>query len=72
MGSRTIESDIYILSITGVKDSRRSGMSQSCFFGHNIGHAKSVCFRFESGISLRYLEITLSSLVYSLIYSRKK
>ena len=50
MGSRTIESDIYILSITGVKDSRRSGMSQSCFFGHNIGHAKSECFRFESAI----------------------
>ena len=50
MGSRTIESDIYILSITGVKDSRRSEMSQSCFFGPNSGHAKSVCFRFDSAI----------------------
>ena len=50
MGSRTIETDIYILSNTGVNDSRRSEMSQSCLFGHKIGLAKSVCFRFESAI----------------------
>ena len=33
-----------------VKDSRRSEMSQSCFFGDKIGHAKSVAFRFYSTI----------------------
>ena len=33
-----------------VKDSRRSGMSQSWYFGDKIGHAKSVGFRFYSAI----------------------
>ena len=33
-----------------VKDSRRSGMSQSCFFGDKIGHAKSIGFRFYSAV----------------------
>ena len=62
-----------------VKDSRRSGMYQSWHFWNNIGHPKSVGFRFysaiwrsESWISSRCLEITLSSLIYSLTYSRKK
>ena len=47
-----------------VKDSRRSGMSQSCFFWDKIGHAKflgfwfySAIWRSESRISSRYLEI---------------
>ena len=48
-------------------------------FGDKIGHAKSVGFRFysavwrsESRLSLRYLEITLTSLIYSLTYSMRK
>ena len=59
-----------------LKDSRRSGMSQSCFFGDKIGHAKSVGFWFysaiwrsESRISSRYLEVNSVSLIYSLTYS---
>lgn len=44
------------------KDSRRSGMSQTCFRMPQS----------ESGISSRYLDITSSSLIYSLFYSRKK
>ena len=32
------------------KHSRRSGMSQSCFFSDEIGHAKSVGFRFYSAL----------------------
>ena len=59
-----------------VKDSRSSGMSQSCFFCDKIGHAKSVGLRPESAIWLSesritsgYLEITSSSLIYYLIYS---
>ena len=62
-----------------VKDSRRSGMSQICFYGDKIGHAESVGFRFylaiwwsESQISSRYLEITSISSLYSLTYWRKK
>ena len=48
-----------------VKGSRRSGMSQSCFFVDKTGHAKSVGFRFsstiwrnKSRINSRYLEVT--------------
>ena len=59
-----------------VNYSRHSGMSQSCFLGDKIGHAKSVGFRFvlavwrrESRISAIYLEITS---IYSLTHSRKK
>ena len=33
-----------------VKDSRLSGMSQSCFFWDKIGHTKSVGFRFYSAV----------------------
>ena len=58
-----------------LKDSRRSGMYQSCFFWDKIGHAKSVGFWFysaiwrsESRISSR-LEVTSISLIYSLTYS---
>ena len=57
-----------------VKDSRRSGM-----YFDKIEQAKSVGFRFysaicrsESRISSRYLEITSTSLIYSLTFSRKK
>ena len=57
---------ILIIIITRVerqeKDSRRSGMSQSCFW----------MSRKERGISSRYLEITASSSIFSLFYSRKK
>ena len=59
-----------------LKDSRRSRMSQSCFFGDKIGHAKSVGFWFysaiwrsESRISSTYLEVTSIFLIYSLTYS---
>ena len=59
-----------------LKDSRRSGMSQSCFFWDKIGHAKSVgiwfysaIWRNESRISSRYLEVTSISLIYSSAYS---
>ena len=62
-----------------VKDSWRSGMSQSWYFWDKIGQAMSVGFRFcsaiwrsESRISSRYLEITSISLIYSLTFSRKK
>ena len=59
-----------------LKDSRRSGMSQSCFFfWDKIGHAKCVGFWFysaiwrsESRISSR-LQVTSISLIYSLTYS---
>ena len=54
-------------------------MYQSWPFFGKIGQAKSVGFRFHSGIwrsesriSVRYLEITSVSLVYCLTYSRKK
>ena len=53
-------------------------VSKLTFFD-KIGHAKSVGFRFysaiwrsESRISSRYLEITSTSLIYSLTFSRKK
>ena len=32
------------------KDSRRSGMSQSCFFWAKLGHGKAVGIRFYSAI----------------------
>ena len=58
-----------------VKDSRRSGMSQSWYFWDKIGHAMSVGFRFystiwrsESRISLRYLEITSISRKKELLF----
>ena len=48
-------------------------------FGDKIGHAKSVGFQFysavqrsESRLSLRYVEITSISLIYSLTYSMRK
>ena len=54
-----------------VKDWRRSGMSQSCFLGDKIGHAKSVGFRLysairrsESRFSLRCREINSISLLF--------
>ena len=54
-------------------------MSQSCFFWDKIGQAKSLDLRSESFIwrsenrtTSGYHEIASSSLVYSLIYSRKK
>ena len=54
-------------------------MYQSWLFFGEIGHAKSVGFRFysaiwrsESRISSRCLEITSISLIYSLTFSRKK
>ena len=53
-----------------VQDLRRSRMSQSCFFtGTRLG-TQSLCvfglaiWRSESRISLRYLEITSSSIYY--------
>ena len=62
-----------------VKDSPHSGMSESFFFWDKIGCAKSTIFQFElaiwqseSGITLRYLTITSSSLICSLFYSQKK
>ena len=66
----------FISSADGeLKDSRRSGMYQSCFFWDKIGHAKSVGFWFysaiwrsESRISSR-LQVTSISLIYSLTYS---
>ena len=46
-------------------------MSQSCFFGDKIAHAKSVGFRLysavwqsESRISSRYLDISLILFIY--------
>jgi len=54
-----------------VKDSQCSWMSQSCFFGDKIEHAKSMSFscesviwRNESGIYLSYLEITSNSFFF--------
>ena len=44
------------------KDSRRSGMSQSCFW----------MSRKERGISSRYLEITASSLIFFFILLEEK
>ena len=48
-------------------------------FGDKIGHAKSVGFWFysavwlsESRLSLKYLEVTSTSLIYSLTYSMRK
>ena len=71
---------VITLAEREVKDSRCSGKSQSCFFGTRLyGHAKSVGFWFysavwrsESRLSLRCLEITLTSLIYSLTYSMRK
>ena len=75
----TVSIFIFTLAECEVKDSRCSGMYQSCLFFDKIGHAKSVGFRFysaiwrsESRISSRYLEITSISLIYSLTFSRKK
>ena len=54
MFSMRIESAMRSVLVTSaereVNDSRRSGMSQSCFFGDRIGHAKSVGSRFSSAI----------------------
>ena len=57
---------------------RLRNVSKLTFFD-KIGHVKSVGFRFyssiwrsESRISSRYLEITSTSLIYSLTFSRKK
>ena len=74
-----LKSTFFTSTEREVKDSRRSGMSQSSYFWYRIGHAESVGFRFysaiwrsESRISWRYLEITSISLIYSLTFSRKK
>ena len=40
-----------------VKESRRSGMSQSCFFGNRIGHAKSAGFGFNSRDHFDFLDL---------------
>ena len=57
-----------------VKNSRRTGMSQSCFFGDEIGHTKSLrfgCIRlFDEVISELVRDISRS--VPFLCYSKKK
>ena len=56
-----------------VKDSRLSEMSSKLLFWDKSSFLfESAFWRSESGITSRYLEITSSSLNYSLTYSRKK